>query len=850
MTFIKKVTHPWSLDEKEILKLFGINKNLGLSEIDAEKMLFQEGENILKIKKKISHHTLFMKQFQNPMALLLFSAAVLALALGETIDAFAIFSILLLNGFISFIQELKASEAIDALKELSVPMVRVLRMGKVNSIPSEKIVSGDIIFVEAGDYVTADARILEAHQLSADESTLTGESVPVKKNIFKINNDSPLADRNNMLHAGTAISQGSGKALVTATGMRSEIGQVAELLSETITQETPLQLRLKIVSNRLFFFGIIIILLMILIRYLEGETWLVIFMSAISLAVAAIPEGLPTVVTLALALAVRRMTKRNTIMRNLAAVETLGSTDVICTDKTGTLTTGIMSVREVFLLHNSLLDRFIEGMVLCNNASLDNGGSGDPTEKALLSYVYSQNINLDEIKTQNPRSNEWSFDSDRKRMSIAIKTSDQFRIITKGAPETMIERCLLSQDDRDKINERLQSFTSKGFRLLAVADKFSEITDDVNSLENQLHFLGLVAISDPPKSDTLAAIKECKNAGIKVVMITGDHPSTAKSIALELGISSKTERDDVITGSELEQMDFEELKKRVEHISVYARVTPVHKLNIIHALQTNGHVVAMTGDGVNDAPALRKAQIGVAMGKAGTEVARQASSMILTDDNFSNIVHAVEEGRAIYGNIKRSIQYLLSTNLSEILIVFGASIFNLPVPFTPIGLLWINLVTDGFPALALASEPLEKNILQETTRPSPATFFDRAFILELFFVGFLMGIMCLSLFYFKVKNSGVEEGRTFVFSLLVFMSLFRSFSCRSEKRSFFQLKLNYFHLGSVLFPITIHLTLDHFEFYQRMLKIHELSLKENLLIALLSLLPVTMIELYKLFKHS
>lgn len=846
----KESTSPWSLDESDLLNKFGIIKTTGRNQVDADELLKVVGENALRTEKVVRRFTIFLNQFKNPMSYMLIIATIIALVLGQFLDSIAIMAILFLNAFIGFIQEAKASEAIQALKELSVPKARVLRDGKTNEIPSEKVVPGDILLLEAGDYVTADARVLESNQLKAEEAPLTGESIPIRKEVLKLQEDIILSDRKNMLHAGTAISNGSGKAIVTSTGMNTEIGKIAQLLHETEIQETPLQLRLKFVTYRLLMLGAIVIVLVVIIRYLENESWFNIFMSAISLAVAAIPEGLPTVVSLALALAVKRMTKRNTIIRHLSAVETLGSTDVICTDKTGTLTTGKMKVREVFLISSEKRTNFIEGMVLCNNASIDNHGSGDPTEIALLEYAFTEGFSIEDIKSRFNRLYEWSFDSERKSMSVAVKDNNQVKIITKGAPEIILKKSNIKELEKNKIVDVIHSFTSKGYRLLAVAEKIGEIFSDPNDVENKLEFIGLVAMADPPRPETIDSIQKCKNAGIKVVMITGDHPETAKAIASELGIIIPGSFDNVLTGSVLEKMSLDELKKSIKKTAVYARVSPAHKLNIVEALQSSGHIVAMTGDGVNDAPALKKAQIGISMGKGGTEVARQASNMVLVDDNFATIVHAVEEGRAIYGNIKRTIQYLLSTNLSELLIVLGASILSLPVPFTPIGLLWINLVTDGFPSLALAAEPISKDILKETKRPSPSTFFDRSFILELFFVGLLMTIICLSLFYYKLNNGTEEEARTYAFTLLVFMTLFRSFSCRSENLSIFELRLNYYHLVSVLFPISLQLIIDESEIYQKIFKIKELDSIENVFIIFLALIPVAVIEFYKIWRRK
>lgn len=850
MTIPTVTPEPWSKDISELLKAHGVMKEHGLSSGDAERLRSRFGKNILLTQKKTGRLRIFLRQFKNPMVYLLFGAMVVALILGEVLDASAILAILMLNSVIAYFQEAKASDAIEALKKLSVPTAKVLRRGQVNSIPSEDVVPGDILLFEAGDYVTGDARLFEASELMSNEAPLTGESLPVKKSIEILPKKTFLADRKNMVHAGTAISHGSGKAIVTATGMRTEIGRIAELLEYTDVKCTPLQDRLNLVSNHLIMMGSIVILIVAVLRYLEHEPWFMIFMSAISLAVAAIPEGLPTVVTLALTLAIRRMTKRNAIVRNLSAVETLGSTDVICTDKTGTLTTGIMSVRETFLLDEEKRRHFERAMVLCNNASLDNGGSGDPTEKALLEHVMRQAGEVEEIRKAHPRRHEWSFESDRKRMSVAVEDGGGIRIITKGAPEGVIDLCLLDEDERERLQRETHRLTSRGQRVLAVAERPGEVSDDVFDVERNLTFLGLVSMADPPKPETVSAIKHCQEAGLIVVMITGDHPATAKAIALELGIAVPGSFDEVLTGKDIEELPEAQLKQRVERTAVYARVSPFHKLKIIELLQEHGHVVAMTGDGVNDAPALKKAQIGVAMGKAGTEVARQASSMVLTDDNFSTIVSAIEEGRAIYGNIKRTIQYLLSTNLAEILIVLGASILALPIPFTPIGLLWINLVTDGFPSLALAAEPLDKNILQDSKRPSPNTFFDNSFLVELFFVGLMMTVISLGTFAYMLQVSSVEKARSYTFSILVFMTLFRSFSCRSETKSFFQLRPNHYHLLSVLIPILLQLFLNQTALYQRLLKVQGLSFSENLYLIIASMIPFLILEFFKFRRSS
>ena len=837
----------WSKDLETITSELHTSLQTGLSDEALNTAKAQFGENVLTETRRTGHLALFFKQFNNTMTYMLLLAAGVSFILGERIDALAIFAIVVLNGIVGYIQEAKAEASIAALKQLSTPKAKVIRNGKVQVINSTEVVPGDLLSLEAGDYIVADAVVTSAFQLAADEAVLTGESMPVNKHPGVVSAETMLGDRNNMLHASTALTSGSGRAVVVSTGMQTEIGKIAGLLEATSSEETPLQMRLAKVSNKLLVLGLVVMMAVVALGYSHGRSWLDIFMLAISLAVAAIPEGLPTIVTLALALSVRRMSKRNAIVRKMAAVETLGSTDVICTDKTGTLTTGNMVVREVFLLSEEDRKEFNQVAVSCNNASLDNGGSGDPTEIALLRMA------ADEKRL--PRIHEWSFDSDRKRMSVAVDMGEKTGILTKGAPESLLPLCNLSSDEILKIKNIMTEYSKKGRRTLALASGSMNTFDKHNppsadEAEKNLHFLGIVAIADPPKEETIPAIRDCKASGIKVIMITGDHPLTAEAIARELGIIENEGSDVVMTGTELEALDPEELRKRSKKTLVYARVSPEHKLKIVEALQKNGHTVSMTGDGVNDAPALKKASIGVAMGKAGTEVARQASNMILTDDNFSTIVHAVEEGRAIYGNIKRTIQYLLSTNLAEILIVLGSSILGMPVPFVPIALLWINLVTDGFPSLALAAEPVEKDFLKNNREPSPSSFFNTGFMRELFVVALIMTVIELLVYGYMLRQGDELIAKSYAFNLLVYLCLFRSFSCRSETRTYFQMSFNKYHILSILIPIGLQVILENFAFFNNLFEISSLSIKEHLFLMFLGTIPVGLVEIRKLFKRK
>ncbi|MDD4976813.1 MAG: cation-translocating P-type ATPase, partial [Bacteriovorax sp.] len=772
---------PFLTFKTSLLIAFLNERGLSSSEVKLRQNKF--GLNSLRIEKKMGNLQRLLNQLKSPVIIILLVATIVSITLGEVADSIAIVTIVIINAVIGFVQETRAEAAVEALKQLSAPKARVMREGNISEISSSEITIGDIIVLEAGDYVSADARIIKSSQLSADEIILTGESLPVNKITSPLPIQSVMADRKNMLFAGTAISTGSTHAVVTAIGMSSEMGKIAGMLESAESSQTPLQAHLEQVSNKLLLFCAGVVLIVAILGLIHGEGWINVLMTAISLAVAAIPEGLPAIVTLALSLATHRMAKRNAIVRHLPAVETLGSTNVICTDKTGTLTTGKMRARETFTLDNGIVSEsdtkesnpkiqvLIQSAVLCSNASLndDDSATGDPTEVALLYSGKNHHIEQRKLAAENPRLSEWTFDSNRKRMSVAVKSSVGVVLHAKGAPESILPLCQLTDIELKKINEFLEKLSSQGRRLLAVATKNllpntkefnTEDFKESSSVENNLNFLGLISIADPPKVESIEAIKQCKAAGIIVVMITGDHPSTAKAIARELGIIKEGEFDQVLTGLELEALPQTELYKRVEKIAVYARVTPEHKLRIVEAWQHLGNIVAMTGDGVNDAPALKKASIGISMGKGGTEVARQASSMILTDDNFATIVSAVEEGRAIFGNIRRTIQYLLSGNLAEILIMLGAAIMGLPAPLAPVHLLWINLVTDGLPSLALAAEPVPKNILGFSKRPSPQGFFDKSFYKEMAFVGIVTSVLTLAVYVYSLKHEDEITART------------------------------------------------------------------------------------------
>lgn len=843
----------WSIQSSEVLSQLSVDPELGLSENEVKLRLQQHGPNSIIVKKKISRWHIFFKQLKNPVVYVLLIAAIIAFTLNEHVDSWAILAIVIINTLIGFVQESKAEKSMEALALISSPKGKVLREGHILIVNSENICPGDILVLEAGDYIVADARIIASRQLTCVESILTGESLPIEKKSEIIKKDSSLAERSNMLYASTALSGGTGKAVVIATGRKTEIGKIAEMMETTESQSTPLQGRLEIVSRNLLIAGIVVIVLVIAIGLAQGRNVLDVLMAAISLSIAAIPEGLPTIVTIALVMAVRRMSKKNALIRKLDAVETLGATDIICTDKTGTLTTGKMQVREYFSWKKDNADDLILTMVLCNNASLDGTGSGDTTEIALLDYAKNAGTDIKSMMQTHDRLFEWSFDSKRKRMSVAVKAHEKTVLHLKGAPESVVTKCRLSAEELKEINTKVLDFSQKGMRVLAFASKevalknFDHIGD--TEIENDLGFLGLVAMADPPRTETIHSVRKCQASGIRIIMITGDHPETAAAIAYELEIINEP-RARVVTGMEMELLSEGELQEISQKVSVYARFSPGNKLKLVHALKAQGKIVAMTGDGVNDAPALKAASIGLAMGKGGTEVARQASSIVLTDDNFATIVDAIEEGRAVNGNIKRTLQYLLSTNAAELLFILGSIAIGWPIPLLPTNLLWLNLVTDGLPSLALAAEKVPEGYLLESTRPSPKDFFDNSFYKEMIFVGVFITLLSFGVYYYGLTQHDHLTARSMAFSFIVFVVLCRSFSCRSDTKTFFEMKLNYYHLFSVLVPLVFQFAMQRFDLFLKVFNIKSLSLGTNFILLALAFVPVTLVEISKVWRRK
>jgi Ca2+-transporting ATPase len=801
----------------------------GLTEQEAKDRLKEVGFNELRKETRITALQIFVNQFRSFLIVILIAASVISLLLGEKTDAIVIGLILVLNAILGFVQEYRAEKAIEALKKLAAPKAKVLRESKETAIEAREVVPGDILVFEAGDRIAADARVLEAMNLKIEEALLTGESVPSIKFVTALPEDTPLADRENMAYSGTTVTYGRGKGIVVCTGMETEFGKIAEQIQEAKEEPTPLQLRLRTLGIMLG--GLVLLLSAMLFAFavFEGEPILESFFIAVALAVSAVPEGLPAVVTVALALGVRTMSKRNAIVRRLSSVETLGSTTVICSDKTGTLTKDEMTVTRVFVNGECCLDISGSGYkpdgkfsrngdrvepgqesalslllkigCLCNHASLgDEGGwavVGDPTEGALLTLAGKAGMWREDLLEQNPLIDEIPFDSTRKRMTTVHEVNGQRVAYVKGAPEIMLglssmihadgKARPLTQEYGERTLRAVHDMASDALRVLALGYRQIPPGTRVNSndVEKDLTLVGVVGMIDPPKPGVREAIATTKKAGIRTAMITGDHELTAKAIAQQIGMLEQG--GTVITGLELDRMSQDELDQDVENITVFARTSPEHKVRILEALQKKGHIVAMTGDGVNDAPAVKGADIGISMGIKGTDVTREASDMILADDNFATIVNAVEEGRGIYDNIRKFIRLLLSTNMDEILLVASAILLRLPVPMLPIQLLWVNVVSDGLPALALSFDPYEKDIMERKPRsPKEGIFHGMLlFVLAAAIVDFLAELILL-LYWRNTSFVSLERLRTIIFTSTVMFELFFVFNCRSETRSVFR----------------------------------------------------------------
>lgn len=785
----------------------------GLDDDEAKARLQRYGLNELQEKKKTPQWALFLSQFKDVLVLILIAAAAVSAFLGELLDASVILLIVVLNAVLGFVQERRAENALEALKKLSSKKAQVLRSGKSEIIDAKEIVPGDVLLLSVGDRVPADCRLLEEFNLKADESVLTGESVPVSKSTDAAKNDVPVAERHSMLFSGTTVVYGRCTAVAAETGMRTEFGKIARILQQEERTQTPLQQKLDAFGKQLGAAIIAICAIIFVLGFAQGKDALQMFLTAVSLAVAAIPEGLPAVVTITLAVGLLRMAKRNVIVRRLSSVETLGSTTVIASDKTGTLTVNQMTVRKLYVNDEiisvtgegyDLSGKFMVGGkeisagedlkllltvgMLCNDAKIEKGIIGDPTEAALL--VSARKTGLPDLREKYKRVAEAPFDSARKMMSVLCSTDRGGVIYTKGAVEEVLRRCVgfyyngsverLTEEKRERIMKVNEQFAKDALRVLAFATKNIEGRKVV---EKELVFVGLQAMIDPPRPEVKVALRKCEEAGIKVVMITGDHRETAVAVAKELEMLNSGK---VLTGAELDKLSDSEYLAIVDDVAVYARVSPQHKVRITEALKKKGHIVAMTGDGVNDAPALKKADIGIAMGITGTDVTKEASSMVLADDNFASIVAAVEEGRGIFDNIRKFVNYLLAANIGEVLIIllalllFRDSSGLFVLPLLPLQLLWVNLVTDGLPALALGMEPIEKDVMKRKPRNPRESVMNREAVKFIAFASVLMAAATLAQFYIEFSTEGIEKARTVAFTTIVITELFIALSMRSN----------------------------------------------------------------------
>jgi len=801
------------------------SKLTGISQAEAADRIAKYGPNEIQAAHRISAWSILVEQFKNVLILILLGATVISLFLGHGVESIVIAVIVLFAVFLGFIQEYRAERAIEALRQMAAPTAKVIRDGKEIQVAARDVVPGDVVILHTGDRIPADGRILESVNLQVEEAALTGESMPIEKHTDPLPaNDLPVGDRRNMVYAGTAATYGRGKALVVATGMQSEFGKIAQLLQTVETGKTPLQQNLDRVGAVLARVAFVVVAIIVGLGLLRGQPFIEMLIFGIALAVAVVPEALPAVVTISLAIGVQKMVKRHALIRRLPAVETLGSTSVICSDKTGTLTKDEMTVRRIYVAGKTFhvsgsgyapqgefslngsgrvepgteLRQLLTAAVLASDATLlpdidkDNDWDikGDPTEGALVVAAAKAGLEKEALDREFPRKQEIPFTSETKRMTTLHEIKEGFVAYTKGAPEIILDNCdyiltgtgvkKLDEATRKEIAAIGRDMASNALRVLGIASKPNA---ELKTAQNNMTFLGLAGTIDPPRPEAKQAILVCEQAGIRPVMITGDHPVTAEAVARELGLLKNGR---VVTGAELNEISDEDFKREVESIEVYARVSPAHKLRVVTALQANQHIVAMTGDGVNDAPALKKADIGIAMGITGTDVTKEAAEMTLTDDNFASIVAAVEEGRGVFGNIKKYLMYLLSSNIGEIGLMAGSALLGLPIPLTAVQILYVNLATDGLPALALSIDPPEKDLMKRKPRNPRTGIFTRPVVSLMVAGGLWSTVINLGLFAWAM-NSGrsQEEAMTMTFVSLVLIQFFKAYNFRSDRHSVF-----------------------------------------------------------------
>ena len=881
-------SRPWAIDAADVAAALGTDLERGLGAAEAAARLELYGRNELVERGKKPLWRLLLEQFTNAMIVVLMAAAVITALLGDLKDTVVILAIVVLNGIVGFVQEYRAEQALDALKRMTSPTARVVRDGQTVLVPAPEVVPGDLVRLDAGDVVTADLRLVEARALRINEAALTGESEPAEKSVEPLPDvpEGILADQRNVAFNGTAVVYGRGLGVIVSTGMSTALGRVAELIQEHAGGQTPLQRRLSTLGKSLAVIAIIVCGIVFAAGVARGESAETMFLVAVSLAVAAIPEGLPAVVTVALALGARRMARRNSLVRKLPAVETLGSVTVICSDKTGTLTENRMLVERAWTPAGSFivggdgyapdgaiaradpgaadvpdpaadaaLDHMARIAVACNDATLQAperaGGpwtiTGDPTEGALLAFAGKRGIFASEFLATQPRSEEITFDSARRRMTTLHATGDGAWVASKGALEALAP--LLAAEDRPLLaaaEEAARRYAEEGYRVLALADReVAAIPDDLERVEANLRLAGIVAMADPPRAASADAIEACRTAGVVPIMITGDHALTAAAIARRIGILRPG--GEAITGAELDALDDDAFAARVERVAVYARMNPEQKLRIVKAWRTRGAVVAMTGDGVNDAPALRLADIGVAMGITGTEVSKEAADMVLADDDFATIVHAVEEGRRIYDNIRRFVRYLLTTNMAEVWVMLLAPFLGLPIPLLAVQILWINLVTDGLPALALGVEPVELDAMRRPPRSTKESILGRGLWQHALWVGILMAAVVLGM-----QALAIEAGwhwQSMVFTTLALLQLGHALAIRSERTSTFTLGLrsNVPLALAVGGTLLIQLALLYVPAFQPIFVTEALGVEEIVIVLVASTTAFVAVELEKAF---
>ena len=831
------------------------------------------GPNELQEEKKKSVGMIFLEQYKDFLVIILIISAIISGFLGDAESAIVILIVITINAILGTVQTVKAEKSLNSLKKLSGPEAKVERDGIVTQIPSREVTVGDIVILEAGDQVPADGRIIEQASLKIDESALTGESIPVEKSENTIEKEVPLGDRVNMAFSGSFVTYGRGKYVVTGIGMETEVGKIASLLKTTSEKKTPLQVNLDQFGQKLSILILILCAILMGINVWRGESFGDAFMFAVALAVAAIPEALSSIVTIVLSFGTQKMAREHAIIRKLQAVEGLGSVSVICSDKTGTLTQNKMTVEDYYVAGRRMAKsevsredadtkKLMFASILCNDAKNVNGEEiGDPTETALVTFAGNCGMDVEKTREIYARISEVPFDSDRKLMSTVHETEEGTIMLVKGAVDVLSQRMEqirkngeekpMTDKDREDIAEMNQEFSRQGLRVLGFAYKKLEGKKGITAEdEDHLTFLGLISMMDPPREESKDAVAECIRAGIKPVMITGDHKVTAAAIAKRIGILK--EESEACEGADIETMSDEELKNFVEHISVYARVSPEHKIRIVKAWQEKGNIVSMTGDGVNDAPALKQADVGVAMGITGTEVAKDAASMVLTDDNFATIVKAVENGRNVYRNIKSSIQFLLSGNFGAILAVLYASIAGLPVPFAPVHLLFINLLTDSLPAIALGLEPHRKDVMDEKPRKKDESILTKDFLLKIVTEGLSIGVMTMIAFMIGYTSEGALLGSTMAFGTLCLSRLFHGYNCKADKpvlfkRGFFNniYLQGAFLIGFVL--ITAVLTIPALE---GIFSVTSLSITQLLTVYGLAILNIPVIQCIKAIRFG